>query len=79
MKRKNDFALLDAGLAAGIGYRIMKGYGMNINLNYYYGLIDVEADDDRPNLYNRAVYVNVGIPIGKGKAEKKAAQQSQQQ
>lgn len=79
VKRKNDFSLLDGGLAAGIGYRLTKGYGMNINVNYYYGLIDVEADDDRPNLYNRALYVNLGIPIGKGKAEKKAAEKRKQQ
>jgi hypothetical protein len=72
VKRNKDFAMLDAGLAAGIGYRLMKGYGMNININYYYGLIDVESDDFGPDVFNRALYFNVGIPIGKGKAEKKA-------
>jgi Outer membrane protein beta-barrel domain len=74
LKRNNDFALLDAGLAGGIGYRLMKGHGMNLNINYYYGLIDVESDDDGPDVFNRAVYFNVGIPIGKGKAEKREAE-----
>jgi hypothetical protein len=71
VKRKGDYAALDAGLAAGIGYRIMKGYGMNVGITYYYGFVDVEIDDNRPNQFNRAVYFNIGIPIGKGKAEKK--------
>lgn len=71
VKRLSDYATLDAGMVAGIGYRLMKGYGMNVGINYYYGLIDVEADDNRPNQFNRAIYFNVGIPIGKGKAEKK--------
>jgi hypothetical protein len=74
LKRNHDFAALDAGLVGGIGYRLMKGYGMNLNINYYYGLIDVESDDDGPDVFNRALYFNVGIPIGKGKAEKKAAE-----
>lgn len=72
-KRLDDYATLDAGLVAGIGYRLTKGYGMNIGINYFHGLIDVESDDIGPNQYNRAFYFNVGIPIGKGKAEKKKA------
>jgi hypothetical protein len=74
LKRNEDFALLDGGLVGGIGYRLMKGYGMNLTLNYYYGLIDVEASDAGPDIYNRALYLNVGIPIGKGKAQKRAAE-----
>jgi hypothetical protein len=74
LKRKDDFHPFDFGLTAGIGYRLMKGNGMNLNLSYYYGLIDVEVSDAGSNLYNRALYVNVGIPIGKGKAQKKAAE-----
>jgi hypothetical protein len=70
LNRKKDFAALDAGLTGGIGYRLMKGNGMNITINYYYGLVDVESDDDGPDVFNRALYFNVGIPIGKGKAEK---------
>jgi hypothetical protein len=71
VRRKSDYTLMDAGMTAGIGYRLMKGNGMNVGINYYYGFVDVEVDDNRPNQFNRAVYFNVGIPIGKGKAEKK--------
>jgi hypothetical protein len=70
INRKKDFAALDAGLTAGIGYRLLKGNGMNITFNYYYGLVDVESDDSGPDVFNRALYFNVGIPIGKGKAQK---------
>jgi hypothetical protein len=63
-------------MVGGVGYRLMKGYGMNLGITYYYGLIDIEGDDSRPNQFNRAVYFNVGIPIGRGKAEKKMQKQS---
>lgn len=71
LNRKKDYSILDLGLVTGIGYRLMKGYGMNFGINYYHGLIDVEVDDDVANMYNRVWYFNVGIPIGKGKAMKK--------
>jgi hypothetical protein len=70
LKRKGDFHPIDAGLAFGLGYRLMKGNGMNLGINYYLGLIDAEVSDAGPDLFNRAFYFNVGIPIGKGKAEK---------
>ena len=33
LKRRGDFHPIDAGLTAGIGYRLMKGYGMNIGVS----------------------------------------------
>jgi hypothetical protein len=72
LNRKGDYHPIDAGLAGGVGYRLMRKYGMNIGINYYHGLIDAEVDDSGPDLFNRAFYFNVGIPIGKGKAEKEA-------
>jgi len=65
---KNDYHPLDAGLLAGIGYRLIKGNGMNIGIQYYYGLVDVRIGDSSPDEFNRSWYFNVGIPIGKGKA-----------
>lgn len=62
---KDQYHPLDAGLAFGIGYRLMGGDGMNLGINYYYGLIDVRIDDSTPSEFNQAVYLNVGIPIGK--------------
>lgn len=66
--------VVDAGLALGAGYRLMKGNGMNIGINYYYGLVPLMKGDSSPNQYNRSFYITAGIPIGKGKAAKRAAE-----
>lgn len=71
---KKQYHPLDGGLCAGLGYRLTGGNGMNIGLQYYYGLIDVRISDASPDEFNRTLYVNVGIPIGKGKAAAKAAE-----
>jgi len=60
---KDEYHPLDAGLAFGIGYRLMGGNGMNLGIQYYYGLIDVRIDDTSES--NSALYMNIGIPIGK--------------
>ena len=65
---KDEYHPLDAGLLLGLGYRLIKGNGMNIGVQYYYGLVDVKISDAGPNQFNRVFYVNAGIPIGKGKA-----------
>jgi hypothetical protein len=72
LKIKDQFHPLDAGLAFGLGYRLLGGNGMNLGLHYYLGLVDVVVNDSSPNQYNRVLYLTAGIPIGKGKAEKKA-------
>jgi len=64
LKNKELYHPLDAGLALGIGYRLMKGNGMNFGLQYYYGLIDITIDDATASQYNRNLYLTVGIPIG---------------
>ncbi|NEU09574.1 PorT family protein [Flavihumibacter sp. R14] len=71
---KDQFHPLDAGASFGIGYRLMKGNGMNLDLQYYYGLIDIVIDDSSPGQYNRVLYLTAGIPIGKNAAKKKADQ-----
>lgn len=70
---KKQYHPLDGGLCAGLGYRLVKGNGMNLGVQYYYGLVDVRVSDTSPDEFNRVLYVNVGIPIGKGKAAAKAA------
>lgn len=71
---------LDFGLLGGVGYRLFKGYGMNISAQYYYGLVDIVIDDTSPNQYNTSIYLSVGIPIGVKKAmEKKAQKEAAQQ
>ncbi len=74
IKTKDQYHPLDAGLAFGIGYRLMGGNGMNLGIQYYLGLVDIVIDDNSPNQTNRAFYINLGIPIGKAAAQKKAAQ-----
>jgi hypothetical protein len=59
---------LDFGLLGGLGYRLTKGYGMNITLRYYYGLTDIVIDDSTPDQYNTSWYIAFGIPIGVKKA-----------
>ena len=73
-KIRDQIHVIDAGLAIGAGYRLMGGNGMNLGVNYYYGLVPLMKGDSSPNQYNRSFYITAGIPIGKGKAEKKAAE-----
>jgi hypothetical protein len=74
---KDQFHAIDAGLAFGAGYRLMKGNGMNIGLQYYLGLIDIRVDDSSPDQFNRTLYLTVGIPIGKNSKKKKTDQTEQ--
>jgi hypothetical protein len=74
---KDQFHPLDAGLAFGAGYRLMKGNGMNIGLQYYLGLVDIKVDDSSPDQFNRVLYLTVGIPIGKNPKKKKTDQTEQ--
>ena len=72
---KSQYHPLDGGFLAGIGYRITEGNGMNIGIQYYYGVIDVEVTDALPNQFNQCLYVNAGIPIGRGKAMAESEQE----
>ena len=73
---RDKIHVVDAGLTIGAGYRIKTKYGMNIGLQYYYGLVPLLKGDDSPNQYNRSLYVTAGLPIGKGKAGKRAAEKA---
>jgi hypothetical protein len=79
IKRRDSYHPIDAGLVVGAGYRLMGGNGMNIGVQYYLGLIDITVDDQGPNQYNSAFYATVGIPIGKGGAQKKQQAKKDQQ
>ena len=67
---KKQFHPIDGGFAFGIGYRLMKGNGMNLNLQYYHGLINIIIPDSSPDQYNRVLYLTAGIPIGKNPKKK---------
>ena len=62
VKIKDNFHPLDAGLALGVGYRFFKGNGMNLDLQYYYGLIDIVIDDTGPGQFNRVLYLTLDTP-----------------
>lgn len=67
--------VIDAGLAFGLGYRLKTGkYGMNLGLQYYHGLVPLLKGEDSPNQFNRSLYITAGLPIGKAKAAKRAAE-----
>ena len=65
LKIKDQVNTIDAGIAIGCGYRFLKGNGMNLNFQYYYGLTDIMKGDVSPEQYNRVFYITAGIPIGK--------------
>jgi hypothetical protein len=56
---------LDAGLSVGLGYRLLKGNGMNLSARYYSGLVQNNFIGNKGSYTNQAFYLNVGIPIGK--------------
>jgi len=73
-ENRDNYHPLDAGFMAGIGYRLMKGYGMNLGVRYYLGFVDVTVDDSKGSETNRAWYFTLGIPIGAGKAAEREKQ-----
>jgi hypothetical protein len=63
------FHRLEVSVLGAVGYKLRKGEGMNIGVKYYYGLTNIIRDEPY-NSKNSSFYMYVGIPIGKGKAEK---------
>jgi len=70
---RDQIRVIDAGIALGTGYHMNVGNGLNITVQYYYGLVPVMKGDG-PNVYNRSLYLTAGIPIGKGKAAQRRAE-----
>lgn len=52
----------DMGLAAGAGYRLLKGLGWTIGIRYYYGFLDVYKD--RSGTKNSSLFLKLNVPIG---------------
>lgn len=75
---RGDYRALDAGVAAGFGYRLMKGNGMNLGIRAYQGLVNVLETNPGPSVRNQSIYFTIGIPIGAGKArEREAAEEKE--
>jgi hypothetical protein len=71
----DNFTRIDAGALAGVGYRFQKGNGMILSVRYYYGFVDADRVTAGNQNYS-AIYITGAIPIGKGKAERKAAEKA---
>ena len=69
---RDQIRVIDAGIALGAGYHMNIGNGLNVTVQYYYGLVPVMKGDG-PNVYNRSLYITAGLPIGKGKAAQRRA------
>lgn len=52
----------DMGMAAGAGYRLLKGLGWTIGARYYYGFLDVYKD--RSGTRNSSLFLKLNVPIG---------------
>jgi len=72
---RDQIHVIDAGLAIGTGYHLNVGNGLNFTVQYYHGLVTVMKGDGPNNQFNRSWYITAGIPIGKGKAAKRRAEQ----
>ncbi len=59
---------LDAGLTAGVGYRLLKGLGWTLGAEYYYGLVNIYKDASGNK--NSSLFFKVNIPIGVSEAVK---------
>lgn len=59
---KDMIQRIDMGIAAGAGYRLLKGLGWTVGARYYYGFVDVYKDI--PGKKNSAFYLKLMIPIG---------------
>lgn len=71
----DNYTRIDAGVLVGAGYRFHKGEGMILSLRYYNGFVDADRVADG-NQYYSAIYITGAIPIGKAKAERKAAEKA---
>jgi hypothetical protein len=66
---RDQYARLDAGLLAGIGYKFRKQVkSTSAGINYYYGLVNVSKLPDT-TIRNSSLYVYIKIPIGVGTKE----------
>jgi len=64
---------IDAGIAAGTGYRLLNGMGWTIGIRYYYGFVDVYKD--KSNTKNSSVFLKLMIPVGTSDATKEKVQE----
>ena len=67
---RDDYKYLDAGLIAGVGYKLKKRLKSTaVGINYYYGLMNI-SNVPNQKMKNSALYVYFKIPIGAGMKDK---------
>ena len=62
-----QFTRFDVGIAGGIHCKLKKDKGMGLGLRYFHGLTDIMNGHQRKQV-NQALYLNIMIPVGTGKA-----------
>ena len=78
VKNKELYTRFDVGYAVGLAYKISPGVkGMTFGIRYYGGLTDIMKTNGGSQL-NRGLFLNIFIPVGAGKAQKKADEAAQQ-
>ena len=66
---KDQIQKIEAGVAVGAGYKLLKGKGMQFGLRYFWGLTDTIKDNPGDAVKNSSLYIYATIPVGKGKSE----------
>ena len=61
-ENKDAINRFDMGLAAGVGYRLLKGMGWTLGARYYYGFLDVYKGRSGSN--SSSLFLKVNFPIG---------------
>ncbi len=64
---KDQIQKIEAGIALGAGYKLLKGQGMQFGVRYFWGLTDTLKDNPGDAVRNSSLYVYVTIPVGKNK------------
>jgi hypothetical protein len=67
---RDDYKHLDAGVIAGVGYKLKKRLKSSaVGINYYYGLMNI-SNVPGQKMKNSALYVYFKLPIGAGMKDK---------
>jgi len=66
---RSEITRMDVGFDVGLGYKFKQGEGVNLSLRYSHGFINTLKDENLRAEHNRGIHIQVGIPIGVGKAD----------
>ncbi len=68
MKMKEKFTTVDFGFAFDVQCRLMKGNGLQLNLRYEQGVVNIYRSDTGLKGRSMAFHIGLGIPITRAKA-----------